>query len=214
MAAGARRAFTLTELVAVLVALLVLALLLLPALARAKKKGSRLGCLNNLKQVGTAFRLWGGDNGERYPMGVSLTNGGTMELIPSGMVFPHFQVMSNELNAPKILVCPTDAARTIATNWTTDLADSRISYFVGVVTNEANPLLILSGDRNLTTNGLTGLRGLVGLPPNAPVGWLTTNLHRTHGNVGLADGSAQQVNAAVLRQMLSGIGETNRYLVP
>ena len=102
--AGARRAFTLTELVVVIAMVLLLALLVLPALKDARKRSSRIGCLNNLKQVGVAFRLWGGDNAERYPMASPVTNGGTMELIPSGSVFPHFQVMSNEVNTPKILV--------------------------------------------------------------------------------------------------------------
>ena len=42
-------------------------MLLLPALARAKKKAQRINCVNNLKQVGLAFRLWGGDNDDKYP---------------------------------------------------------------------------------------------------------------------------------------------------
>ena len=208
------RGFTLTELLVVLAAVLVLAFLLLPALATAKKKSSRINCINNVKQVATGFRLWAGDNVELYPMSVSVPNGGTLELVASGVVFPHFRVMSNELNAPKFVVCPNDAGRVIATNFTTDFADSRISYFIGVDAGETSPQLVLTGDRNLTLNGLTGLRGLVALPTNAPVAWLGTNLHRTHGNVALADGSAQQVNATGLRQLLTASGRTNHLAIP
>jgi prepilin-type N-terminal cleavage/methylation domain-containing protein len=207
------RGFTLTELLVVLAAVLVLALLLLPALATAKKKSSRINCINNVKQVATGFRLWAGDNGGLYPMAVSVTNGGTLEPVASGVVFPHFQVMSNELNTPKIVVCPNDVGRVIATNFTTDFADSRISYFVGVDTLSANPQMVLTGDRNLTLNGLVGLRGLVSLPTNAPVAWLGTNLHRTRGNVALGDGSAQGVTTTGLRQLLAGSG-TNRLAIP
>jgi prepilin-type N-terminal cleavage/methylation domain-containing protein len=209
-----QRGFTLTELVVVLAAVLVLALLLLPALDRAKKRSSRVDCVNHLKQIGTAFRLWAGDNNELYPMSVSVTSGGTMELVPSGVVFPHFQVMSNELNTPKNVVCPNDVGRVIAANFTTDFTDSRISYFIGVDADKTSPQMVLIGDRNLTLNGLTGLRGLVHLPTNAPVAWLSKSLHRTHGNVALADGSAQQVNATGLRQLLATSGRTNRIAIP
>ena len=41
--------------------------MLLPALAAAKKKAQKINCINNLKQVGLAFRIWEGDNGDKYP---------------------------------------------------------------------------------------------------------------------------------------------------
>src|SRR5882672_4543901 len=104
-------AFTMIEFVIVVVSLSILAALLLPAFARAKARSSRIDCVNNLKQVGVAFRTWALDNGYMYPMAVALTNGGTMELVDSGVVYRHFQVMSNELSTPKILVCPYDSAR-------------------------------------------------------------------------------------------------------
>ena len=43
----------------------------LPALAAAKRKAQRINCVNNLKQVGLAFRIWEGDNNDKYPMAVS-----------------------------------------------------------------------------------------------------------------------------------------------
>ena len=45
--------------------------MLLPALAAAKRKAQRINCVNNLKQDGLAFRIWEGDNGDKYPMAVS-----------------------------------------------------------------------------------------------------------------------------------------------
>src|SRR5438045_9793440 len=100
------QAFTLIELLIVIACLGILAALVLTALARQKRSGQQMNCVNNLRQIGVAFRTWALDFGDKYPAQVSATNGGTMELVDSGTVWPHFSVMSNELSTPKILVCP------------------------------------------------------------------------------------------------------------
>ena len=94
--------------------LVLLALLLLPAGKGTKTKASRIRCVSHLKQIGLAFRMWSNDHGDKFPWDVaaSATNGpGTKEFAGSGEVWRHFLAISNELNTPKVLACPTDRER-------------------------------------------------------------------------------------------------------
>lgn len=79
----------------------------LDALAEAKARGQRIACVNNLKQIGLAVRIYAGDNNLANP--------------------PDFLTMSNELSTPKILFCPANTNLTSVKTWT-EFANTRSSY--------------------------------------------------------------------------------------
>jgi prepilin-type N-terminal cleavage/methylation domain-containing protein len=216
------KAFTLIELLVVIAIIAILAALLLPALAAAKRKAQRINCVSNIKQVGIAFRLWEGDNGDRYPMAVQTAFNGAKEKIYAANTPPAagygltnvFVVMSNELSTPKILVCPSDSSRNYQTNFA-NLAFNylNMSYFVCGDAAETYPQMILDGDRNIGTSGTQNapanntnstIGNLFVQWPGGAVWWAWTavDMHLRVGNLGMADGSAQQATVAGLQTAL------------
>src|SRR4051812_10973830 len=68
--------FTLIELLVVIAIIGILASLLLPTVARAKQSGSRVYCMNHLRQLNLASLLYAEDNQDRlaYNLGIEEMN--------------------------------------------------------------------------------------------------------------------------------------------
>ena len=212
--ANRERGLTLVELFVVIAVIALLAMMLdIGPPRHAKARALRIQCVNNLKQTGLAFRVWAGDQTARFPMQLSATNGGTMEFTTGLNAYKHFQIMSNELSTPKVLICPADPDRWVTITNFNFMNNSNISFFVGVDATETNVTMILSGDRNIT-NGMPFKNGLLEVTADHPATW-NEEMHNKVGNVLLADGSVQQLSLTGVRHAEANTGvATNRLQMP
>jgi prepilin-type N-terminal cleavage/methylation domain-containing protein len=230
-----KKAFTLIELLVVIAIIAILAAMLLPALAAAKRKAQRISCVNNLKEASLAFRIWEGDNGDKYPQAVSTAQGGAQELLQHGSVNSTFNsgygiancflVMSNELSTPKILYCPSDS-RTLAVNspatnfaqivnstgnattlpTATAATVQYISYFVSGDAVEANPQMLLMGDYNIGTTTGTTAAVTNGFGAQPSGGWTATSIWGWTALTGhLKAGNAAITDGSVQQLTVSGL---------
>jgi prepilin-type N-terminal cleavage/methylation domain-containing protein len=191
-----QKAFTLIELLVVIAIIAILAAMLLPALAAAKRKAQRINCVSNMRQIGISTRMWGDDNGGKYPSQVPVSQGGAQGYVyvyggtvPSGQapwysIGAPFGVMSNTLDNPALINCPSDSGsgHLAATNWSQFLNNTAqfqkdgvggnvdpnllVSYFVCGDAIDTQPQSILCGDRNVWYN-----QNVSSTPAPSPAAW-------------------------------------------
>lgn len=89
----------------------------------ARAKARSIQCVNNLKQLGLAARIWASDHGDVLP--------------------PDFLTMSNEVALPKLLVCPEDSGRLPAENWSVFTPANTSYEFLAPSGSETEPMRVM-----------------------------------------------------------------------
>src|SRR5438105_1364519 len=207
------RALTLIDVLILMAVMALIAVCFLLTLTRSgPRHGPRIFCVNNLKQIGLAFRNWSNEHSEQFPWNSPGTNAGTRDFAMSSQVWRHFEITSNEVSSPKIFFCPADRGRTKALSWQPRISNRNISYFIGLDAAETKPQSVLSGDRNLSTNDII-LAGVVSLQNPTTVRW-TAAIHENAGNIAFGDGSVQQVSGRTLFQCITNAGLPLRLSIP
>ncbi len=114
------RAFSLVELLVVIAVIAILAALLLPVISLAEKRGDQTSCLNNLRQLQVAWRMYLDENNDSLPLNDSVisiyspywstsnswvigdaTVSADLSLIRGGSIFQY-------VNSTEIYHCPSD----------------------------------------------------------------------------------------------------------
>jgi prepilin-type N-terminal cleavage/methylation domain-containing protein len=158
---AARNAFTLIELLVVIAIIAILAALLLPALSSAKQQAHGVKCMNNGKQLTTAWLMYAGENSDRcvnnYGTAATLEevqNGGhntwcvdimswrtdpqvtNLDLLRQGLVGPY---MGKDVSAYK---CPADnylSTMQVEAGYIARARSYSMNCFLGVESESGSP---------------------------------------------------------------------------
>jgi hypothetical protein len=231
-----RSAFTRAELIATLGAIFICAVILLPSLASNGYRSEQVGCMNNLRQIGIAFQAWGNEHDDQRPWfvmtNIAQNQGGTREHPLMNNAWIHFTALSNFMS-PTLLSDPGEMGRNkrVAQTWSFspgdgffngNFRDNALSYMLGVHATVAESMGILTADRNVSFDGVSGcaygfsqVLNLIN-SPSAFRGWTNGN-HGTLGNVLLNDGRVEFTSSARLQAILgpvADVGAAEHFLVP
>jgi len=212
---NARRpqAFTLIELLAVIGVIGLLAALLLPALARVKRRAQAVFCLNNLRQWGLATQLYAGDwddflPPEGFPNPTDrMTNTGWYIQLPREIGLPPYHSMPWRTNPAvnpgrTVWLCPANRRRSNGRNLFHYCLNENVDG-----TGKANRSVRLSSVPR--PSSLVWLFDTKNLPAVGSWSYAHTNLHAHGAQFCFLDGRAAAFPARAWRDPKTGALATN-----
>lgn len=119
-----RRAFTLIELLTVLAIILLLAAIIFPVFARAKRSALQTKCISNLSQIGKAMLIYMGDHDDMFPRAVDASDKYAPSIWDASPDWQATIASTDLLNqalhpyskGPEIYACPSDMGTRVLDN--------------------------------------------------------------------------------------------------
>jgi len=106
-----KRGFTLIELLVVIAIIAILAAILFPVFARAREKARQASCLSNVRQTSNAAMMYLQDYDEKFPGGLTVTNGTAQGPVSQSPYFTAFWLTADVLYPyvanRQIFFCPS-----------------------------------------------------------------------------------------------------------
>ena len=196
------------ELLVVIAIIGVLASMLLPALASAKRKTQRVKCVNNLSQIYKAFVGFANNHNQKLPWQLTPRHlkyhFGTQSPRCTDTIFS-LRAMKKEYSTAKVLASPCDPQaqpynEAALENWATfdtksgkTIPCEAMSYYLMMGADLARPSTMMASTKNLTAMDLAAAQW-AGADNAAANDNVLAGLNVSQGQAVFADGSAKQVN--------------------